>query len=323
MYSKSEAYGIFQGDIIIRTAIVAAINDLRANPWALEYVFSSLTHDELTEKTYGQKEIDKAINWFLSTDIPIVNSLRVDNIRLPCISVALQESTEVENTLADKNYDTSEIYQDVYPILFGPFSCGYDPATGEMILPVEVFDRVVPHQGMMIEDAKKNRFTMLEVEGNKIVLGPNLLIDTTSMYIRSQFPQRVQLEAANFRESYVIGCHSRGEPYECLYLHSIVLFAMLRYRQKYLEARGFGRSAVSSTDIRVNDQFDAEIVFSRFITLSGFTRQFWPKDIGSAIESVLVKDTSRNVSNAVVVEENAWGWGATAKEGIKIEFVEE
>jgi hypothetical protein len=45
--------------------------------------------------------------------------------------------------------------------------------------------------------------------------------------------------------------------------------------------------------------------------------------IGSAIESVLIKDDSRNVSNAVVVEENAWGWGVTAKEGIKIEFGEE
>lgn len=320
MYSNSKAYGIFQGDIIIRTALVAALNDLRRNPWALDYVFSSLDKDELTKNVYGQKEIDKAKEWFLTTDIPVVNSLRIDNIRLPCISVSLQESGEQENTLADRNYNTEEIYQDVYPILFGPFAAlGYDATTGEMTMPPELVDAVPPNEGMLVEDFKGNVFTILRAEGEKVWFAPNSLIMSSKLWVRSRFPQKVQLESVNFRESYVIGCHSRGEPYECLYLHSIVVFALLRYRQQFLESRGFERSYISSTDLRVNDAFDAEVVFSRFVTLNGVTRQYWPKNILSAVESVVIRDVKLGTpDNTVLMEQEAWGWSSTAKEGVKV-----
>lgn len=320
MYSKSRAYGIFQGDIIIRTALVAALNDLRRNPWALDYVFSSLDKDELTKNVYGQKEIDKAKQWFLATDIPVVNALRVDNIRLPCISVSLQESGEQENTLADKNYTTEEIYDDVYPILFGPFAAlSYDATTGEMVMPPELIAVVPPNEGMLVEDVQGNIFTILQAEGEKAWFAPDSLISSSKLWLKSRFPQKVQLESVNFRESYVIGCHSRGEPYECLYLHSIVLFALLRYRQEFLEKRGFERSAVSSTDLRINDSFDAEVVFSRFVTINGVTRQYWPKNILGAVESVVVRDVETGPkSNNVLLEQEVWGWGANAIQGIKV-----
>lgn len=56
----TEALGIHQSDVIIRTAIVAALADLRANPWLLDYVFASLPKDEMTMKDYGEKSVEKA-----------------------------------------------------------------------------------------------------------------------------------------------------------------------------------------------------------------------------------------------------------------------
>lgn len=313
MYNKSQAFGMFQGDVVIRTAIVAGINDLRANPWALDYVFSSLAQDALTNNTYGQKEIDKAKNWFLNNEIPVVPSLRVDNLRLPCISISMQGSTEMDNTLGDKNYTVEEIYDEFLPVLYGPFRAGYDNETGKMVIPLEVVDTVIPNEGMVVEDSKGCQYKVLEAQGNVVYLDINQSIDCTKgLLLKSRFPKRVQLESANFREDYVIGCHSRGEPYECLYLHSILAFCLLRYRQKYLEARGFERSSINSTDIRLNDSFDAEIVFSRFVTLSGFVRQYWPKDIVTAIESTVVK--ADGTPNAIALEEQGWGWGSGAVE---------
>lgn len=320
MYSKSRAFGIFQGDIIVRTALVAAINDLRKNPWALDYVFSSLDKDDLTKNVYGQKEIDKAKEWFLTTEIPVVNSLRIDNIRLPCISVSLQEASELENSLADKNYDTEEIYSEVLPVLFGPFGAlSYDPDTGEMLLPPELVEAVIPNEGMIIEDYAKNSFTVLKTDGATVWIAPNNAINPSKLWLKSKYPQKVQLEAVNFRENYVIGCHSRGEPYECLYLYSIVLFSLLRYRQQFLEERGFERTSLSGTDLRINDAFDAEVVFSRFVTLSGFVRQYWPKNILNTVESVVVRDVKIGPkSNNVLLQEEAWGWGEAAEQGIKV-----
>jgi hypothetical protein len=318
MYSGSRAYGIFQGDIIIRTALVAAINDLRKNAWALDYVFSSLTRDTLTNEVYGQKEIDKAKEWFLKTNIPVINSLRVDNIQLPCISLSLQESSEQENTLADRNYETEELYNEVLPVLYGPFSAlTYDSVTGEMLLPNDLLQAIPPNEGMVIEDSANNKFSILEAHGAMVNIAPNSIVQTGKLWLKSRFPQRVQLESATFRESYVIGCHSRGEPYECLYLHSIALFALLRYRQEYLEGRGFERSVVSSTDLRINDSFDAEIVFSRFISLNGVVRQYWPKQILNAVESVVIRDKEPE-SNVLLMETEAWGTGEDALQGIKV-----
>lgn len=317
MYSQSSAYGIFQGDIIIRTAVKAAIDDLRANPWALDYVFSSLDKDELTRATYGQKEMDRAKQWFLNNDIPVVNNLRVDNLRLPCVSISMQESTEVENTLADKNYDVDEVFAEYSPVLYGPFAAiGYDVTEGRLLMPAEVLNTIIPTEGMIIEDSAGCSSSIIEAHGEEVFIQPNLLLKTGKLWMKSRFKQKVQLEAANFKESYVVGCHARGEPFECLYLHSIVLFALMRYRQKLLEERGFLRSSVSSTDVRVNDAFDAEIVYSRFITLSGFVRQFWPKQIVNPIENVVFKQDGQ--TNGEYLESDGWGWGAVEKGGIEI-----
>lgn len=317
MIKNTKSLGIFQGDIIIRTAIVAAINDLRTNPWALDYVFSSLAMDDMTKGTYGQKEIDQAKQWFLNNDIPVIHNLRIDNVRLPCVSVSLQESSEVENLLADTNTDVEENYTEFLPTLFGPFVVeSYDTETGELVIPAVVYNTITPTVGMVIEDSAGCKVSILETEGNKVTVESNKLLKTGKLWLKSKYPQRVQLEAANFSESYVIGCHAKGEPFEAMYLHSIVLFALMRYRQQYLEARGFGRSSVSSTDIRINDAFDAELVYSRFITLRGYVRNFWPKNIVSAIENVSMAGSGQ--TNGEYQEGPSWGWGNPSVNGITI-----
>jgi hypothetical protein len=193
---------------------------------------------------------------------------------------------------------------------------GYDSDTGKLMMPVEVLNTIIPVEGMVIEDASGCSSSITEAYSEEVYVAPNLLLKTGKLWLKSRFKQKVQLEAANFKESYVIGCHSRGEPFECLYLHSIVLFSLMRYRQKLLEERGFVRSSVSSTDVRVNESFDTEIVYSRFITLNGFVRQFWPKQITNPIENVIFRQDGQ--TNGEYLQSDGWGWGATEKGGIEI-----
>jgi len=80
--STTSTLGIHQSDVIIRTAIIAALADLRANPWKLDYVFSSLPKDTLTAKSYGEKDIAQAKRWFLSTEIPVTMVPRIDKAKL-------------------------------------------------------------------------------------------------------------------------------------------------------------------------------------------------------------------------------------------------
>lgn len=53
--SMTEAQGIVQSDILIRSALIAAISDLRANPYLLQYCFASLVNDNLTWQEYRRK----------------------------------------------------------------------------------------------------------------------------------------------------------------------------------------------------------------------------------------------------------------------------
>ena len=104
----TEALGVHQSDVIIRTAIVAAIADLRANPWLLDYVFASLPRDDRTMKDYGEKEVQRAKEWFMKTNVPVFMVPRMDEAKVPCITIKLLDSSEAEVTLGDVHYQEKE-----------------------------------------------------------------------------------------------------------------------------------------------------------------------------------------------------------------------
>src|SRR6476646_6304158 len=51
--STTNCKGVFQGDIIIRTALIEGMRDIRRQPWLLDYAFASLAQDDLTKSVYG------------------------------------------------------------------------------------------------------------------------------------------------------------------------------------------------------------------------------------------------------------------------------
>ena len=73
------------------------------------------------------------------------------------------------------------------------------------------------------------------------------------------------------------------------YLHSILVFALLRYKQSLLEARGFERTSLSSSDLRRDDETLPEVLYSRYVTLTGYVRQAWPKSTNPRIGAIQVK----------------------------------
>ena len=283
--------GIFQGDIIIRTALIEAFRDMRANEWVLDYVFSSLTQDALTSREYGQKEIDKAKRWFIETNIPVVMaSTRIDDIQMPCVTIAQLESNEMENQLADLDAVVTEAVQPYWPVLAGPFTAAaYDKETGIITLPQEL-PRFL---NAAVVSANNVVYPISQVVGDKVYIAKNINDNFNGMKIRPYNPKTgstnsfaIKVEASNFSESYLIGCHANGEAYEALYLHSLTTFALLRYRQSLLEARGFQRSAINSTNLQQEQMFDTDVVYSRYVKLNGVVRNYWPKERGQLVSGM-------------------------------------
>jgi hypothetical protein len=293
MESSNDVVGIFQSDLIIRTALVAALADMRANPWLLDYVFASLKKDALTQAAYG-KEVRNAKNWFLHNDVKIVMNTQLNaGAKFPCISIELGSSGEVpeEATLGDVHYTPREDVIGPRPNLCDAFTpTSWDPASATLVLPLGTAQQLDLAEGLVVVTAAGAEYRVDAVlNARTAVLGcpVGTNVDFRAAVIRGAAPSMVQhVESSSFAESFSIGIHVHGRPVLLVYLHSIVVFCLLRYKEVLLEQRGFERSTFSSSEAARNAFFGKENVFSRYINLSGRVRQYWPKFIGPKITSV-------------------------------------
>lgn len=108
MIERSSVPGLHQGDIVLRAAIMDGIRQLRENTWELDYVFAFLPNDELTAQTYGLKSLERAKNWFLNTQIQVTMDTRLDQSKLPAVSITMLDDAEDQATHGDIHYDTQE-----------------------------------------------------------------------------------------------------------------------------------------------------------------------------------------------------------------------
>ena len=292
---RTQAPGIHQSDVVIRGALVYALQDIRANPWLLRYVFASLPQDPLTAAEYGEAEAEEAANWFLTNNVPVILALRVDGKPpIPCISVALNSSAESEGTLADVHWQTSEPFNadsKGAKFLAGPYTVQYEASTGLVTFPSE--NRLVLSKGQVVVASSGKEYRIIRGVGREACyIEKGLVDDVSTLAVTSAPPSRiVTLESLRFDEQYMVGCHAM-QPNEAIYLHSIVVFCLLRYKQRCLEARGFGESVLHSKDLQKNPYFEqvgiAEPVYSRYIAIEGNTRNYWPKDVIERTSSVVV-----------------------------------
>lgn len=291
----SEAKGIFVSDVLIQGALEQALAELRMYPYLLDYVFYSLREDTLTSKKYGTQEIAQAKAWFLQNNIPVVMDFGMTPPEASMVSVSLVESSEAETTLGDVHYETIEGVSPTWEPLAGPFAVvAYNPTTGTVTVPDSVASQVLIVPGMTLVDSVGRLFTIKEtVDRANFVIDAGIVTDLGNAFIKGAPPRLTQrLESVAFKETYRIGCHYHGEPRGLIWLHSIVVWCLLARRQELLEGRGFERSIISSTPFAKDERWGlAEKMWTRFINLTGYVRQFWMKGLDDRIYSAGMDDT--------------------------------
>jgi hypothetical protein len=286
--AATEIKGIAQSDVLIRAAILQALDNIYNDPRIIDQVFHNLEEDDLTKDELGARQIELAKEWFLNSHIPVVMNFRAAEEAIPCITISLQESVEAEQTHGDVHYVPQELTQGDWPALTDPFTPkAYSPTSGIMLLPDGIMGNRVVAPGMIILTRNGRQHTILENFGdNEISLAPGTSDDFTKAVIKSATARYVTtVESVVFKESYQIGLHVQNEPMNLLVLHSILKYALLKYKQELLETRGFERSQLASTDFRRNMEFDMEFVYSRFINITGYVRQSWAKTTKEMIDN--------------------------------------
>lgn len=275
----TEILGIIQTDHLLRSGIVASIEELRRQAWLLPWVFRSLQEDELTKKTHGQAVIDLATRWFLDTEIPVFLNVRLQDAKAPCVTITLQGGQEAEATLGDVHYQPAEVL-DLDRVTIAEFNpVSYDPATGSVVVPSSV--EAVLVQGLSLFDARGLEHPIVEVDGDTLKIQPGVVGDFSKVAVRTPAAGHVaSVESVVEQETYLLGCHVQGEVDTLMYLVSVLKFVLLMFKQKYLEARGFERTRISATDLKYNPDFgQGQNVYSRYVSITGFVRHVWPKEI--------------------------------------------
>lgn len=294
--------GIFQGDILIKTAIELGIEDMRKNLWLIDHMLEDLTTNSYVVDKYGKKQVDACKEWFTNNNIDIYLVGRTDKDQPPCITIALGSSSEKPDmkTMADQSTETvmlmpNDINKPI-PFVVKPFTVtSYDKSSGLVSLDPNTKNLDAVSAGMILVDPKTGSgFSIIDVTAEGIMISPGADLSSAQLGVVPQFQYySARIEHTFFQEQYKIGCHAHGDPQVLLWLHSIVMYSLLRYRESLLEANGFAESVFSSSDIMDSPIFTGpggEESFDRYITITGQVEFTWIKSPRRSIESVVLKD---------------------------------
>jgi hypothetical protein len=292
---SNKSLGLVPVDILLIGAINAGIADLRKKPYLLDFLFNWFSQDDLTSKFFGDQEKQRAKDWFLQNKIDCTLAIRQDLPKFPLISVNLTSSNEDMATMGDVDPDISEDIDmteaNVTPVkVLGPFTPqAYDSTTGIVTLP-DGFTTTLVFENQLLVDSKNSiGYTILKViDDSTFAIDTDINANFQNAYVASaDTTTSVSLESCFFRQSYSIKCFAQNEPLYVSYLTMIVNFIMLRYKEVYLEARGFQGTVISGGPIYWAEQLTGvENSFGSDVNVSGLVRVGWPKAFAGRIDGI-------------------------------------
>ena len=306
-------------DVLIKTAIELGIDDIRKNPWLVQHIMSDFVVNPYLRQKYGENQVKSCIEWLQNNEIDTYLRYRKDRDRLPCVTVTLGESIEKPEMkfMADKSpnyiiYLPNQIGKPI-PYVLKPFApVSFNADTMELIIPPELLVGVGISSGMiLVNPSNGTGFIIESVTPNGVVvnLDQKTIETATVLGIVPQYQYyKAKIEHTFFHESYHIECTAHGDPNTLLWLHAIVLYSLLRYRESLLEANGITETLVSSSDIVPTETYSSpagEEAFSRVITMSAQVENTWVKSPQRYIESVVLgEETSDGFIGGISVLSN-------------------
>jgi len=291
--------GIFPGDALIRTAIELGMEDMRKNPWLIDHMLGDFVDIRYMRDKYGKKQIDACKEWFANNNIDIYMRGVRDKDRLPCISISVDSSNEKQDMkfMADQSTKTEILLpkriDKAIPYVIAPFTpAGYDPTTGTVSVDSSVNLLLVAPGMILVNPSNGQGFPILDLGPQQIIIESNQIFEASKLgVLPKHIFYKARVEHTFFQETYTVGCHAHGDPQNVLWLHAIVLYSILRYRESLLESNGFAESFVNNSPLMPDEQFTGpggEEAWKRMITLGGQVENSWIKSPKRYIENTVI-----------------------------------
>jgi hypothetical protein len=287
--------GILATDILIKTMIEVAFADLRQNSWVLDDVFSGLETDPLAKDQYGYKEVLRAKQWFLSNNIDVYLNHRVDNPRMPCITVVQTGAREMQEraSFADlgsiEDFEPKHVTKRVQKVYSNFTPISYEISTGTVTTPLSLTTDLVVSGQFLVSQRSGKAYEILENSGsNSFKIKAGVKDDFTDCYIAPPTSLwNLHRELSFVEESFAIGIHTQSDPITAIWLRQLMMYVFLRYKEAYLEGRGYEISTFSVGAIDENPYFQqADKIYSCAISIVGQVEMNWIKFVAPKLQSV-------------------------------------
>lgn len=280
-------------DLILEAVIRDGLANLTKNQKIIDDIFSSLT-ENYNRRKYGISELDKIKKLITTTQVNVVHSYSEITANLPCYSIQLGSDVEAKNLarIGDFNADVREDLTDPTDIadlivLDSIVVEAYDPLSGKVSVS-NGSDLDAIHPNLIFVDGSGAEFP--------IRAGVSNSDDTKFFFIDKK--QTVNISdfchiksALNFTQFEVngvtsdvqimVGVHTKDA------LTTKYLYTMLKYfilsRKPDLINRNFILASYQGSDFTRNMEYQGDIVFNRFLTVTGKVEDSWK---GSDVELI-------------------------------------
>lgn len=305
---------LFLGDIRIKAMLQLGIEDIKKNDWILNDVLGDTVANHYLRERYAS-QIDSCKQWLANNRLAdnIYLSSREDKMDFPNIVIEVGTSNEKADMkhMADLSTQTIKLYpNDInkpIPYVLKATSGSYNSTTGVFTFGSDVNLSQVAQGMVLVNPATAIGYVIQSVtQVNQVNLEINLTIPDGLYGIIPQYQfYEARIGHTFMQEPYKIICNAL-DTQTLLWLHSIAVYSLLRYRQVLLEKDGYAESMISSSPIYVNpDYSDAgQVKWSRDINLTGQVENRWYMQPHRFIENIAFPDGIKIVSNLNSTPEN-------------------
>lgn len=289
---------IAQTDAIILTAIRYGLADIRKNLFLVDDIMCQFTNDPILKKIYGKGQVDRFKD-FLKKEIYIMMRTRLpDSTKLPAIVIGIGGGSE---DLPRQGLGDSDTFMEVDPntlggavssprIIAGPITpINYDENTGTLTFD-ENTQLINIFEGQYVYDEVNKKAYVIHsvLDDFSIQIDPNLdNVNFTNMTIRPINPHVIHnYKTLFYYETYDITCIST-EPNELMYLYSLVMYILVRYKKELLEKRNFELSTYGYSEIfDPTPDDDVNILYARSIQVKGRVQHSVIENTNAPLEGI-------------------------------------
>ena len=289
-------------DLIIESVLREGFQILRKNPQHIDSIMASLKQP-YNEKKYGQTEINKIKDYFTNKEISIVHSFADVSAKVPCISIQLTADVEMENRtgLSDIAGQLEEgldddslsglppITRESLTIIDTIVVTSYDSVTGAISVSPAT-DLSEAQAGLQFRDASGNN-TLIEAvdELNSkiyVVEGSDIDVSNFCQVVSALETRRFEKKFTREKQSLIVGVHSKNR-LMAIYIYIIVKY-ILHAKKKDIHSRGLELPTFAGSDFTRNLEHMADIVHTRFLTVTGQLQETWVDILGPLEDSEIV-----------------------------------